>query len=332
MCSLYVDRDPQSPKPHVVLTRTWSKLGASQAHSTSSSKLLKRKSVIHNPEMSGRALLVATQDELVELECVVLKALADLGGCRNDKQEPSLLGSGPSQPNLGELTFLHAIVMLTDTMLEFGLFQSNGKDDLKVIMGSVYNILDYTASHLENTRETRLHNETRLVALALLERMMDIRVNSRISTCVAKWEQICEEAAQAADADLDDKLLQTHARSLEDALFALNIVSPSHISADNYRPDQWRGGGGDMTTSLLLKLCHMKQPKIRDRALPLLMRHLTQKSALFSALREVELVAFPSAATAFVDMQIGVQKLTGVRKFLSDALDLAEHHVADAAR
>ena len=207
-------------------------------------------------------------------------------------------------------------------MLEFGLFQRNGREDLKVINSSLYKILDSDISEpRENTREERLHNDIRLIALKLLERLMDIRVNCRISTVAETWEGICDEAP-AGCSQVEDAALRKHAAALEDKLFGHNIVSPADISADNYKPDKWRGVGGDVTVDLLLKLCHMQQAGIRNRALPLLMRHLTQKSALFSALREVQLLGFPSASAAFVEMQIGVQKLTGVRKYLSGALNL----------
>lgn len=210
-------------------------------------------------------------------------------------------------------------------MLEFGMFQRNGKEDLKVIFSSIYEILDY-AHPPENTREARLHNDIRLAALQLLERMMDIRVNSRISTVVEAWEDICDRAfpSTRTQGRLD---LRTCAASLEEKLFSHNIVSPADISADNYQIDKWRGADGDRSVHLLLKLCHMQHAGIRNRALLLLMRHLTQKSSLFSALREVELLAFPSAVAALAEMQIGMQKLTGVRKYLSGALGISGAHL-----
>lgn len=66
--SLYVDRDPQSPKAHVAFTRSRSKLAQVQLASRAESQLIKRKSVINNP--NTKVLPVATPEELAELEKV----------------------------------------------------------------------------------------------------------------------------------------------------------------------------------------------------------------------------------------------------------------------
>jgi len=241
-------------------------------------------SITGDPNMAHQ-LLTCSKENFVELEQYVMYTLKDLAGCRDEAGKPSMLGTDEHRPNFGQLTLLKATVMLTDRMLDFGFFLSRASfADLTSISTSVYSILDCN-DLLDNDRQGRLHNEVRLQALRLLERTMDVRLNHRISIVMQTWEKIWQDHHGAVD---DRVMLREHAADLEDKLFGENIVSAPDISADTYKPDGWRKDGGDKSVDLLLKLCR-QHVAIRNKALPLLMRHLTQKSALFRQVLAKEL-------------------------------------------
>ena len=171
--------------------------------------------------------------------------------------------------------------------------------------------------------EACLKNSVRKDALKLILRLFNARLNSRISFCVAIWEQVFDTLDKRGrletltnqqlssflntkksvnskfgdvDSSLDfeflDSLFGEHNKEIEEIIqkcFGVNIVSPIEIGSDIYQP----GFHDDNTVEIMLELSSFDDKELSARALSLLVRNMSQRSALAERLKEVQLLVFP---------------------------------------
>jgi len=95
------------------------------------------------------------------------------------------------------------------------------------------------------------------------------------------------------DFEFLESLFGEHNKEIEAVIkqkcFGVNIVSPIEIGSDIYQP----GLHDDNTVEIMLELSTFDDKELTTRALSLLVRNMSQRSALAERLKEVQLLVFP---------------------------------------
>ena len=176
----------------------------------------------------------------------------------------------------------------------------------------------------DKSLEACLKNSVRKDALNLILRLFNARLNTRISLCVEIWEEVfdsldkkgwlerltneqlssllnTEKSVTSKIGDIDgsldfeflESLFGEHNKEIEAVIkqkcFGVNIVSPIEIGSDIYQP----GLHDDNTVEIMLELSTFDDKELTTRALSLLVRNMSQRSALAERLKEVQLLVFP---------------------------------------
>jgi len=95
--------------------------------------------------------------------------------------------------------------------------------------------------------------------------------------------------------------------------FANNIVSPPKLGCDVYVP----GNHDDVTIRVMLDLCNFKHEGMKLASLSLLLRHMSQRVALMTALKDVQILVFPAAAKVYQETQFVIRRLGALYKHIT---------------
>ena len=200
----------------------------------------------------------------------------------------------------------------------------------------------------DRSTEARLRNDVRTDALNLLLRFFDLRLNTRVTHCVETWENIFEELARSkrlsvlsvADAPMSlmsmasgsvnengslpaasaieelqlrrEELynmftgFEESVQTLNQNLFCRNIISNDAIRSDLYEEGDFR----DLTVQMLLDLTTFREKSMTQPALSMLIRNMSQRTALVEGLKEVQIIVYPAAAKVYKDT-LSILKILG---------------------
>ena len=200
----------------------------------------------------------------------------------------------------------------------------------------------------DRSKEARLRNDVRTDALNLLHRFFDLRLNTRITHCVETWEKIFEELARSkrlsvlgvADAPVSllstasialkeyDSSLATCAieelqvrrdelcsifkgfeeivKTLNQNTFCRSIITHDSIGSDVYEEGDFR----DITVQMLMDLTTFREKSMTQPALSMLIRNMSQRTALVEGLKQVQIIVYPAAAKVYKDT-LSIVKILG---------------------
>jgi hypothetical protein len=191
----------------------------------------------------------------------------------------------------------------------------------------------------DQSTEARLRNNVRQDALKLVVRILDVRLNTRISHCVQLWETIFQSfedqkkihslcdaenlksvqtiGSASPNDNFDPELLKAlfgqftqDFSALASKCFDVNIVSPDEIGCDVYK----RGDHDDHTVQLMLDLSGFGDKELASAAISLLQRNMSQRNTLMVNLNTVQLLAFPAAAKVFAEANFVIRRLSALMK------------------
>jgi len=349
MLDLYVDRDPQTSKPQILYTRTWSSVVPEESDWK---------------EGENVPTLPVCTTGFSDLCALLLEQIPKLGGATGRDGKPSLNHT----PLFGQLELLSAQLALCDLMLDFGFFTHDRDSincdltEVRRLFESVFSIVDTrgVAVAPSKRREAVMLIKLRSSALKLLIRMLNLRANFRMSLCLQVWETIFAKqqsqrcgyftpglvmhetrgllsVAEGQDSrarrssivssfsDLDkgskEDLLQhmfdPFAHEIEklcDDLFERDIISADKIQADTYRPGDLQGNA---IVDAMLNLTGFEDSDLTSQACSLLLRHISQRSRVMSDIATMQVLVFPRAVRVYHEVQEAIKRLTALRKHLS---------------
>ena len=196
--------------------------------------------------------------------------------------------------------------------------------------------------------EARLRCDLQYCALQLLMRLFDVRLNWRMTQAIETWEAIFEKIQHGPGglsrlknpypvmrsvmsngscrshqiAYNEDEFLQltgifknfeVQVGKLENVLFGTHVVNPPEVGTDVYAP----GSFDDNTIQVMFDLCSFRHQAMTKSCMSLLIRHMSQRVTLMTALKEMQILVFPSAANVYNETQIVVKKLSGMHKHIN---------------
>jgi hypothetical protein len=313
MIRLFVDRDPQSSKPQVLYTRTWSKVVPDKSDFA-----------ISHAVATGATLPVCTNG-FVDLCEHILDGLTNLGGAVDEGGRPSL----NQKATYGQLELILSQIEMCDTLIDFGFFTTD-RDSINVnfeqvrgLFKAVFNIVDTRGYKCapSKRREALMLITLRSEALKLLIRMLNLRANYRISVMLDSWESFFETLQAQTMKPLSRDLTQpsflnsfsldssqdgsnfarlaTYSAYLEsrfapfkqefehcvDRCFATDIISTPDIRADQYRPGEYRG---DAIVEAMINLMGFRDSQLTAQACALMIRHMAQRTRVTEDLKLVQ--------------------------------------------
>ena len=367
MARLYVDRDPQTPSPVVSCTRLWSKVVPEESDLDMSTCAT----------TSSYSVPVCTNG-FVDLQLVLLQTIPLLAGCKDEEGKPSL-NAGNGEPSRGQLEMVQAQLQLTSSLFEFGYFRddvgtqsllfestfqmldSRRKNDTSLRRGGHQNEHPHSSSHrlqrqacqheILSQDELKLH-EVREDAIRFMLKLVELRLDYRITHCISAWESVFESLRSRPDGlkclvrgspghdmtsnvsidflshrsdvslgEQDDEMREvlhnifmefdTLLVRLKEQSFGHNLVSPPEIGSDVYQP----GDLNDETQQMLLSLCSFRHQPLTMSAMALLVRNMTQRHALVSRLKEVQILVYPQAARVHKETLFIIERLSHLQKF-----------------
>ena len=343
MLRMYVDRDPQTSKPQVLYTRTWSKVQAEQSdldmHLNNMSTTCQR---LNNMSAPTNPVCTTGFKDLTEY---LLKALPLLGGAVDNLGNPSL-----NHATYGELELVSATVTLCDWLVDFCFFVENRNavdadfSSIKTMISGIFVILDTLdceSIHEAVSREDLMRIGVRMQALGLLLRLFNMRANFRISKALAVWEEIFETlqptqklqtklARNGSMASIGlltmgttkiettflDRLFKGHTKVIDvlvKELFGQNSISSKEIGCDVYREGKH---GNDYCAKVLLNLCQYKHTEMTNLATQVLVRHMSQRTRVINDLRLAQVLVLPAAVKVYEETTFAIDRLTSLKKNL----------------
>jgi len=113
--------------------------------------------------------------------------------------------------------------------------------------------------------------------------------------------------------------------NLQGEAFGTHIIGSPELGSDIYRPGQH----DDMTIKTMLDLCSFKHPEMTKASLSLLLRNMSQRVALFNALKDVQILVYPAAAKVHQETTFIIKRLSALHKHVA-ADNAAAYAEADA--
>ena len=327
---LYLDRDPQTSRPQVLYTRTWSKVEAEPSD-------LKAQQA---PPATAKLPVCTTGFQ--DLEDFVLHLLPRLGGAMDPKSKRVSL----DHATLGQLELVLALIKLCDLMVDFGFFvdDRNAVDadftKVKTLVAGLFAVLDTlgrksTAGTREVSREDGLRVDVRVQALELLLRLFNMRANFRLSLVLDAWEQLLDtdknvqallsnsnaRVASAAGPEEQQRFRSKLFRGRDGVfrgvvknLFSKTSVCPESADCDTYQPG---GFASDYFVKVLLNLFQFGDTRLTSAASCVLVRHMMQRSRVVNDLALVQVLVFPSAVKVNEETTYVIQRITTLKKSLA---------------
>ena len=210
-----------------------------------------------------------------------------------------------------------------------------------------------SAQASDTSDEALFRNDLRVVALNMVLRLFNVRLNARISRIISVWETVFDRiegssaglarlnvapqfmsvtSTRSGDApassrrqserDFEEQmnLLRDTFAEFDDEFKRLNklafgqvFISPETIGSDIYRPFDHK----DSTIEVMLELCTFKHADMTKSALTLLFRNMTQKVTCFESLKDVQILVFPAAVTVYHETQFAIKRLGGLHKHVN---------------
>jgi len=197
--------------------------------------------------------------------------------------------------------------------------------------------------------EARFRCDLRSEALNLLLRFFNVRLDSRMSRVIRAWEAVFDKmengpsglsrlklpavlsamsgplssarssASRGNSADEIMQLKDTFREfdgmigDLDQASFGKNIVSPTEIGTDVYKPNNY----SDSTIEVMLDLCSFQNQHVTKACLSLVVRNMSQRVSLISALKDAQILVFPEAVKVYHETQFVIKKLGSLHKQLN---------------
>ena len=199
--------------------------------------------------------------------------------------------------------------------------------------------------------EARFRCDLRSDALNLLLRFFNLRLDSRLTSVIRAWETIFEKIENGpgglsrlkvpavmsamsgplssapssgalrgdSGAEVIMQLQETFRefdgliRGLDQTAFGKNIVSPPEIGTDVYKPNNYH----DSTIAIMLDLCSFKHQAVTKACLSLVVRNMSQRVSVTSALKDVQILVLPTAVKVYQETQFVIKKLGSLHKHLN---------------
>jgi len=345
MARLYVDRDPQISTPMLTSTRVWS-------------KVVPEPSDLKMDVVEGTAAIPVCTNGFMDLQQFMLMTVPNLAGCKDEDGKLSLNAC----PQVGQLELIRAEYIVCEMLLNFGYF----RDDVKIIsrfFHSAFLVLDsrdpllgasgaHHAEHAQNKMREKallersethvvatMRNEVREEVLSFLLRLLDLRLDRRLTDCIAVWESVFqtvwssgklhtlmdpskvprESSGQNTQSDSEIAELErifagSHdiVEGLQARLFNQSIISPPVIGSDIYRP----GDVSDNTQMAMLDLCTFGVLPLTQAAMALLIRNMSQRNALVNSLNDVQILVYPQAARLHREAQYIIRRMSNLQKHI----------------
>lgn len=269
MLRLYVDRDPQSSKPQILYTRTWSKVVPEESDLNKSS----------GPFVP--TLPVCTTG-FTDLCAFLISDLAKLGGAKGRNGEASLNHS----PTYGQLELISAQLEIVDKLLDFGFFTANRDSiacdftEIQRLFHAVFAMVDtrgFSAAPSKK-REQLMLVTVRSASLKLLIRILNLRANYRISVCLDVYERLFEQSNEQG-------INHPFFVQCEHACFKKDIISTSSIKSDTYEYGNYHG---DPIIEAMINLTGFQNHSLTAQASALMIRHMSQRTRVTDDLQLVQ--------------------------------------------
>eukprot|EP00960_Hanusia_phi_P036737 752497-Hanusia_phi.AAC.1 len=342
MLKFHVDRDPQTSKPQVSYTRTWSKAADSAA------VLLKKSSTLGAIKRFEES--EETTRHFRKLTDFLIDAISTWEGEKSGVTRGALWTLDDA--TYGEVDLILSWIELSDWLIDFGYIVENRDAihaDFKYVMKlfeGLFRIIKVKKlpTRMKDDRVEMMRTKARSETFKLLSRICNLRANYRITCALKYWEDIFEKldghqvnfhkthfswtgsnlsmSFSSNSGSRDDLLknLRDEFRPYEQDLVELiakifdqNIVSPASMASDLYKKGGYRE---DVTISSILSFIRLGDVILTEHAVVFLITHLFQRNKFVEDLKFLQVLVYPEAVKLYNEIKHVIERLTALKKTL----------------